>query len=429
MRYLIWTIGILLVGTIPARPQDSLLLPEPTVLSLEQLEAEALAVNPEILAELERITGAEARVGGEGLLGEPELMYRRKGMPGFNWGENMSSEWQLSQMIRFPSKYGTEKELAEIRAEHTHHRAEEVVNKVLHRLRRSYAQLWYLQQKTVLENENLRLSGRILQIAESRYGVGKSTRNEVLMAEILRTRTRNALIDLRQSELGVKAMLAALLNRGPRDTLGYAVISETPASLPPLDTLLSIAGRVRPMLVHDSMSITEGEAMLSQARQSYLPDLRLGVMYEDARMPGFGGWGVSATISLPFAPWSIGRTGASVEESQAMLNGARSSYEAMKNDVSAAVREAYLRARADLERMTNIGDSILPDAGQSLKVSLGLYQNSEAGYETVHQAYSAFIGSQDEYFRARLEYEQAVADLRFAAGYNGSLDIPSGDRP
>jgi cobalt-zinc-cadmium efflux system outer membrane protein len=423
MRYLVWTIGILMVVAVPAASQDSLLLPEPAVLSLQDLEAEALAVNPTMNAALDRITGAEARIGGEGLLDPPQLSYRRNSMPGFRWGENMSSEWELMQMIRFPSKYGTDRELAEIQAEHTHHQVEETVNNVLYRLRVAYADLWYIQQKTVLERENLRIAERVRSIAEARYGVGRSTRNETLMADMLRTRVRNNLIDLRQSELGLKALLSSILNRQPRDTIGYAVVSESPEFSVPLDTLLSIADRVRPMLVHSSMGIDEREVMLSRARQGYLPDLRLGVMYMDSRMDGFGGWGVSATVTLPFAPWSLGGPASAVDESEAMLNEARNSYDATKNDVSASVKEAFLRVSSNLERMKNIADTILPDAEQSLRVSLGLYQNGEAGYETVHQAYSAYVESQDEYFKTRLGYEHSLADLRLATGYNGTFDL------
>jgi len=423
MRYLVWTIGILIIVTVPAQSQDSLLLPEPTVLSLEDLEAEALAVNPAIMAALDRITGGTARIGAEGLLDAPELTYRRKSMPGFRWGDNMTSEWELTQMIRFPSKYGTDRSLAETQSEHTHHQAEEIVNTVLYRLRKAYADLWYVQQKTVLEKENLRITDRVRKIAEARYDVGKSTRNESLMADMLHTRTLNNLIDLRRSELGVKAILGSILNRRPRDTIGYAIISEDPAFPMSLDTLLSLADRIRPMLVHKSMGITEREILLSRSKQMYLPDLRLGVMYMDSRMEGFGGWGISATISLPFAPWSLGRPGASVEEAEAMVSDARNSYEAMKNDVTASVQEAFLRVNAHLEMMKNIARTILPDAEQSLRVSLSLYQNSEVGYETVHQAYTALLNSQDEYFRARLDYEHSLADIRFATGYNGTFDL------
>ncbi len=423
MRYLVWTIGILVVYAAPARSQDSLLLPEPAVLSLQELEAEALAVNPTMRAVLDRITGAEARVGAEGLPDAPELSYRRKSMPGFSWGESMTSEWELTQKIRFPGKYGTDKELAEIQAAHTHHEGEETVNTVLHRLRRDYANLWFIQQKIVLENENLRITERVLGIARARYGVGGSKRNEVLMAEMLRTEVRNNLLDLRQTELGLKARIGSILNRQPRDTIGYAVISEEPGFAVPLDTLLSIADRLRPMLVHKSMRIDEREAILVRARQDYLPDLRLGVTYTDSKLSGMKGWGVSATMTLPFAPWSLGRTGSVVEESEARVNEALNSYEAMKNDVHAEVREAYLRVNAHMERMHNIASTILPDAEQSLRVSLALYQNSEAGYETVHQAYSAYIRSQGDYFRTRLEYELSLVDLRFATGYNGTFDL------
>lgn len=414
------TLIVLLLFRGPAPGQDSLVIPEPQILPLADLEMEALARNPAILASLEGISEADARARRSGTVDPPEFTWRRMEMPGFRWREAMANEFELMQMFRFPTKYGTESDVEAIRAEHAHHEAEEVVNMVLYEVREGYAELWYLQQRQALQTENLRLAGRLREIADARYRVGSAGRQDALMAEMLRTGAANTLIDLRQRELAVKARLQALLGRRSADTLGYAVVDEAPAFDRPIDSLIALARRTRPMLIHDSLGIREEKTMLSAARQEYLPDLRIGVAYKDSEHELFTGWMVSAGITLPFVPWNLGRLGAGVAEGEHRVRRSAEQYSSTRTKVEAEVRAAHLGLTGALRRLGNIGNSSLPAAEQALAVSLSLYQEGQTDYPMVHQAYAAFLGAQEEYFMTRMEFETAVARLRLATGYNGA---------
>ena len=100
-------------------------------LELRQLVDEALRNNPEIQASLHQADAAHARVGQAGTLDDPELTYMREEMPGFRWNQSEMQKVELMQMIRFPSKLSKQNELAEIRAEHSHHEHYEKVHEVL----------------------------------------------------------------------------------------------------------------------------------------------------------------------------------------------------------------------------------------------------------------------------------------------------------
>jgi outer membrane protein TolC len=422
MRYLCVFMSVVLLASSTLLAQDSLMLPEPRVVTLDDLISEALARNPTVLASLERIPIADLKAKQSGIPDPPELTFRRKEMPGFRWSGAMGSEWELSQVVRFPSKYASESRLGEIQAEHAHHESQEIVNTVLLDLRETYAELWYVQQRLVLENETLRLTERLREVAASRYKVGSATRNDMLMAEMLRTTSVNTLIDLRQGELGLKARLSAILDRQPGDTIGYAVISEEPVFDTPLDTLLAMTRSMRPMLMHDSLGIGEQEEMLTSARQEYYPDLRLGVSYMNGDLDMFRGWTVSAGITLPFVPWSIAKSGAGVEEAEYRVKQARESYESEWETVTGAVRETWLDLTGKLEQLHNFQSSMLPAADQALRSGLARYQDGQEDYQSVHQAYTAYLAAQTDYFRTRLEFETSLAKLRFETGYNGDFE-------
>ncbi len=421
MRYQIPLMAFLLLFQFHSSAQDSLMIPEPRVVPLEDLVMEALARNPAILGSVEGIHVANAMERQMGVLDPPELNFRRKEMPGFRWSEEMATELELMQMVRFPSKYATERRIGALRAEHAHHESEEIVNTVLLELRRMYAELWYVQQRQVLEQENQRLTRRLGEIASARYRVGKASRNDMLMAEVLRTASANSVIEMRQLELGLKARISGILDRHTKDTIGFAVVSEDPALDVPLDTLLAWTQVTRPMLVHDSLRIAEQEELLTSARQEYLPDFRFGVGYMDSEMEMFRGWTVSAGITLPFVPWSLGKAGAGVEAATHERNRGRESYASTRNMVFSEVRAAYEEVTGQLQRMRNIGGSMLPAAEQALRSSLSLYQDGEIDYPMVHQAYTAFLDAQTDYFMTRMDFEKSIARLRFATGFNGEF--------
>lgn len=416
MRYPHYFILMLSLCTTAVRGQDSLIVGESRTLNLETLIREAISSNPALRGAKEEIALADARVRQETAFDPPELIYRRNEMPGFRWNDAKSFELEVMQHIMFPSKYSTMGELAEIGVEHATHLYDEAANELIRQLTISYADLWFFQQNIVLERENLRLLDRVRDIAKARYSVGKGEQNEILMAELLRTRSVNRLVDLRQSELGVKARLMAILNRQPGDTLGYAFIREEIRSPLPLDTLIDLGVKMRPMVMHDSMMVEEQRIARSLSGLEYYPDIKLGVGYMKGVAHEFSGWMISAGMSLPFAPWSIGSASGRIEEKEAAIRRAEAVYEGTRNMVTADIVETYQVTNGLVTSLGNFQTSLIPTAEQSLRVGLSLYENGRTEYPMVHEAYLGFIETQREYFSTRLEYEKQAAALGKAVG-------------
>ena len=182
-------------------------------MDLRDLVAEALYNNPEINAAIHQMDVTRARVPQAGALDDPELEYMREEMPGFKWPDAMYSRLELTQMFRFPSKLSKQTELAQIEAEHAHHDHLEKMNEVLASLKSSYYELWFVQQSIQLTQENARLLRQFTDIAQTKYGVGQVSQQDVLKAYVEIAKIDNQLIDLRQRELSAKAMLMAILNR------------------------------------------------------------------------------------------------------------------------------------------------------------------------------------------------------------------------
>jgi outer membrane protein TolC len=406
-------LGLILLPAFLHCQPDSIHLP---VVPLEQLVDEALLRNPEIQAALHQMSVVAERVPQVRGLPDPELTYMREQMPGFHWSEAMMQKLELMQMIRFPSKVAAQTDLAQIQAEHAHHDHLEKINEVIGKLKTAYVELWYAQKAQVLGRENLLLLQQLAEIARTRYSVGSGPLQDALKASVEVGKAENQLAVLAQRERGAIAMIRAFVDRPPADTLGRAVLSEVPVFTPTIDTLQALALQLRPMLQHDSMVVEESRTMLSLAKREYLPDLKLGVQYVTFPAGDFHGWSVVAGITLPFAPWTLGKASGRVEEATATVNRSASAYRSSRSMVLASVRDLYARVQSAQQRIRRYRTSLLPEARESLRASFTAYQTGKADYLMMIDANRMYIDLSMEALMARMEFEQALAELERAVG-------------
>ena len=407
MRFISMLLVVMLAPVLLSGQQQ----PTGTVLYLDDLVKEALRTNPEIRASLHEVDAAHARVHQAGALDDPELMYMQEGFPGLHFSEAMFTRIELSQMIRFPSKLSKETEIAEINVEHSHHDLFEKELDVVAKLKSAYDELWYAQQAMALNRENARLLQQFISIAKTKFGVGGAALQDVLKANVELARLENQGTALLQQETSAKAMLRAILNRKPGDSLGTAVLPEEVGFTATLDSLQRLARETRPMLMHDSLMVEESRAMLSLSRREYLPDIRLAVQYMTAPAGDFRGWTVSAGITLPFSPWTLGKAGSRVDEAEATISKAQATLTESRNMVQSNIASLYAKARSLKQQIDSYRTVILPQAQMSLKASLTAYQTGGTDVLMVIDAYRSLVELSMESLMVRMQFEQAVAEL------------------
>ena len=385
-------------------------------IELGKLVDEALARNPEIKAALHQMIALDAKVPQATGLPDPELTYMREQMPGFSFKNAMMERIELMQMIHFPSKVSKMAEIAEIQADHAHHEHLEKVNEVIAKLKGGYVELWFVQQSVALNAETVRLLRQLANAVRTRYSVGDAPQPEVLKAYVELSRMENQAFVLRQKELSTKAMLMGILDRRPEDTLDTATLPEEVLFTASLDTLESLALQVRPMLVHDSMMVEEAQAMLSLTKREYLPDLKLAVQYVRIPETDFRGWSLIAGISIPFAPWTLGKAGGRVEEATETVNRNLAAFRASRAMVLAGVRDLYYRAQGEKRQMEMYRGTILPQARQSFQASLIGYQTGKTDFLMLLDSHRTLVDLTLESLMARMQFEQSVAELERTVG-------------
>jgi cobalt-zinc-cadmium efflux system outer membrane protein len=392
-------------------------------MQLDSLLAETMKNNPEIRAALAQVDVMRARVSQAGALDDPELKFMQEGMPDFKFNEAMYSRIELMQMIPFPTKLGTQKDLADIQKRSSQSDQLEKVNEVLAKLKSTYVELWFIQQNIAIAQENSRLMKQFLSIAQTKYTTGQVPQQDILKAQIEIAMIGNEQVSLRQKELSMKAMMMSLLNRDTKDTISIAMMPPEVSFAMNLDSVLNFALHNRPMIIKDSLMIDESKTMLSMAKQEYLPDFKFGIERMTEPMGSFTGWSVSAGITLPFAPWTLGKASARVDEADAAIIKSNASYTATRNMVASNVKDLYYKASGAKKQLDIYDLEILPQAKQSVQASLTAYQTGTTDFLMLIDAYRTLVNLSKEYFMTRMQFEQTIAELEREVGIQNLSEV------
>ena len=124
----------------------------------------------------------------------------------------------ISQEIPYPGKRGLRAQVANREAEVHHLQIESVRRSVTDKIKAAYFRLAYLQQTLAVLERNDQLLKDVEQIVESRYRVGQGNQQEVLKAQLQRTKILQE-ITMHHREVGqLEAQLKQLLNRSQETT-------------------------------------------------------------------------------------------------------------------------------------------------------------------------------------------------------------------
>ena len=391
----------------------------PAAITLDELIQEALQNNPELRAFDANRDAAHARIPQMSSLDDPmfnvEIEEAPRSEP-FNTSQWKYVNFGLTQMLPFPGKLAKAKKLAEIDAEHAHHDYAEKALEVIASVKGAYFELYMIQRGLEVNRENIDLMTQFVNIAKIRYAVGQVMNQDVLKANVELARLANGQITLQQQEETIKAMLNVLRNRAPQTPLGQAVLPERSPLSFDLEALQRVALAHRPMLHHDSLSVVQSRVANSLARRQYWPDFEVSLKYVTSPYDGFRGFTAMAGVSLPFSLWSIKKQRGRVEETAAEIRMKEAMINNTRNMILFAVKDGLTKVQSAQRILELYRTTVLPQAEQSLQVTLANYQTRQTDFLMLLDSYRMLQMSKMEYYEAEAKYEMSLAELERAIG-------------
>ena len=186
----------------------------------------------------------------------------------------------LSQNLPFPGKRKLRKSVATHDAEAAQIDVDEIGLRIVQQVKQEWWQLFYLERALETVQRNQELLRQFVQIAQTKYKVGKGLQQDVLLAQLELSKLLEKDIRLQEARRNSESKLNTLMNRPTLQPIRLENHAE--ANLPKVkseDKLQTLAHEVRPLILAAKKRLEASSQRVSLARRERYPDFRIGASY------------------------------------------------------------------------------------------------------------------------------------------------------
>ncbi len=390
---------------------------------LQPLVEEALKNNPSLKERQSKVEAVRARVPAVGTLPDPMLSFSLMNLPTntFVFDQEPMSGKQLafSQPVPFPGKLGLKSDIMAVNANVAEQDLQNTELNIILNVKQIYFNIFFLDRAIDVTKKNQNVLQNFIQIAETKYTVGKGIQQDVLKAQVEYAKFYEKLIALQEKRDGVVAKLNALLNRPAETPLGpTADIDFKPLDLNP-DSLKQWTLNQNPMLLASQLNVERSSLKIKLARKNYLPDFNFMIAYTQRDVLANGSGGIdylsaSVGLKIPLYFWKKQRN-----EVQS-TTFERMQYQERLNDVRnrllASLQDALQSAQKQADLVELYKNTIIPQASQALSSAISGYQTDKVDFLTLLNNLMVLFNYEKDYYKLVSRYYQDVAKIEYLTG-------------
>jgi cobalt-zinc-cadmium efflux system outer membrane protein len=320
----------------------------------------------------------------------------------------------VSQDLPYPGKLRLRGEAAKLEADTEADRVESVRRTVIEQLKAAYFQLSYELEELNLLDRDGKLLDQVAQITEANYRVGKGNEQDVLKAQLEKTKLLATIEMHHQKHFSLQAKLKQLLNRSPGSAdIVPDHLTETPIHAS-VDDLLAAIRTQNPDIRGQQQMIQNKSVHLEIAHKDFYPDFNVQYMWQHTAGQYRDYYMLTVGARIPIhrsrKQWP------EVEQAIEELHSSQRDYEAQVQQAYFDVRDQYLKAET-AERILNIyRQGLIPQAANTFRAGLAAYQANREDFETLLNSYLDVLRLDEEYWRNLLDHELAIAEIEQITG-------------
>jgi outer membrane protein TolC len=349
---------LVLASAFPALGQ------EPTASAptpLAQLLAEAEANNPQISGADHEARAARQMAPQVTTLPDPKFTYQQfsvgspKPFAGYTNSDFAYIGVGASQELPYPGKLRLRGEAAERDADVQEAQVAVSKTNIADAVKADYIQLAYLQQTLGILRQNEAVLDQLIQDATAHYKVGEGMQQDVLQAQVSRTKIVREITMHHQQMWQIQAHLKGLLNR---DQTSPEIVTEELSETLLKNSAADLLGLVRknnPQIHVDTSAIQRQDAQLASARREGKPDFELGYMYENTDRKYRDNYMLTFNVTFPRKK----RVNAEVAEAQEKLIASRQTLDAHLQQQLAQTQQLYVQASSDAELLKEYREGLV----------------------------------------------------------------------
>jgi outer membrane protein TolC len=404
-------------GSVPLYAQVQPGLPQ----DLKAFISEALEANPAIKEKVQMKTASKEAIRPAGALENPEVSLGIMNLPVNTWSfsqEDMTqAEVAISQKFPFPGKRRLRSEVAAEQNKADGFTLQDKINEIRSQVIQGYWNLSLAQASYDITQKNKVLWEQVVQVAETRYAVGRGMQAEVLQAQVELGNYLDRLFQWQQRQDSLRAEMNALRAK----PAGTAI--PRPQTLKPrpltvkLENLFALAAD-QPQIQALQAQIAKQEKAVTLARKDFLPDFGVGVAYgfrensaTVARPDNF-----TATVSMSIPLWRNAKYKPKLREQEALKNAAQEARQSAWDKAAAAIKDRYVTLERLSQQIKLYGQGIVPQAHQASEASLAAYRSGTLDFASLTQNFIALYGAELKWQEYLKDFESTWAELEWLVG-------------
>jgi outer membrane protein TolC len=406
---------LVLASTLSAYGQEA---PASVPTSLSQLLAEATSNNPQLSAADHEARAARQMVPQVTTLPDPTFTYQQlsvgspKPFAGYTNSDFAYIGIGASQELPYPGKLRLRGQVAERDADTKQAEIDVTRANIADAVKADYLQLAYLQQTLGILYQNEAVLDQLIQDATAHYQVGQGMQQDVLEAQVKRTKIVRE-ITMHHQQMGmVQAHLKSLLNRDQSSPdIVTEGLHETPLKLAASD-LLALVRKSNPEIQVDASVIQKQDAQVTSAKREGKPDFEVGYMYQNTDRKYRDYYMLTFDVRFPRGK----RVNAEIAEAQEKLIASRQTLDAHLQQQLAQVQQLYVQASSDEEQLKEYREGLVPQSDAAYRATLSAYASNKDQFTHVLSYFTDLLNLKLEYAQTLLDHETALAHLESLTG-------------
>jgi outer membrane protein TolC len=385
---------------------------------LFQLLAEAEANNPQISAADHGARAARQVAPQMTALPEPKFTYQQlsvgspKPFAGYTNSDFAYIGIGASQELPYPGKLRLRGEVAARDADTKQTEVEVTKIGIADAVKADYLQLAYLQQTLGILRQNESVLDQLIQAATVHYQVGQGMQQDVLQAQVNRTKLVKEITMHHQTVGQVQAHLKGLLSR---DQGSPDIVTEDLTESPLKRTsgeLLAVVRQNNPQIQVDASSIRKQDAQLVSAKHEGKPDFEVGYMYQNTDQKYRDYYMFTFDVRFP----RKARVNAEIAEATEKRTQSQQTLDAHLQQQLAAVQEEYAKATGDEELLKEYQEGLIPQSDATYRATVNAYASNREQFTHVLSYFTDVLSLKIEYAQTLADHETALAHLESLTG-------------
>jgi outer membrane protein TolC len=306
--------------------------------------------------------------------------------------------------------------------------------KLISDIKSKYYEIWMIEHHTELRDEIIELLQNLLQSVEQLYTIGKTKYSDVLMikAELASNKTQNMVFENEVSSAiyQMNSLLGRELNSSELIVFHSWQI----------DSLKYTAEELAEMLIYSNPDLQRMNSMIEMNRleitannKELIPDLMIQGMV--MRMPrgmflttktpmemidGMGEteymYGLMASITLPFAPWTAGKYSAKEDELNTSISGLSSEKYNMQRKMISELKVMIEKLESAGMKVKLYSDEVIPLYKQTLDAQLIEFQNSRISINDLINTMQMLLMKEEEMAESKMQHQMLLAEIEAMVG-------------